>query len=160
MKRIFLLPFFVLGILLLAAPIFASAQNDSTQAVAVVVADLRLDQLSKKQAQINKLSAFKNSAGQYKGFRVMIINTNNRDLAYKMRSDILRYFPDKNVYLAYQAPYFKLKAGDFTKKEEAEKFKKELGRYFKESFFVISDIVKLSAEEEAKLLAEKESNQY
>lgn len=136
----------------------AFCQVDSS--LVTVDVDPRVDMLAKKQSQINKLSVYKNSAGQYKGYRVMIINTNNRDLAYKMRAEVLRYFPDKNVYMAYQAPYFKLKAGDFAKREEAEKFKKELSRYFKESFFVISDIVKLSAEDEAKLLAEKEEKQY
>lgn len=135
------------------------AQTDSTIRTVVVTADPRLELLSKKQSQINKLSSFKNSAGQYKGYRVMLVNTNNRDLAYKMRTDILRYFPDKNLYMSYQAPYFKLKAGDFTKREDAEKFRKELGKYFKESFFVISDIVKVTAEEEARLLAEKEKTQ-
>jgi SPOR domain len=125
-----------------------------------VEVDPRVYILAKKQSQINKLSVFKNSAGQFKGYRIMVLNTNNRDLAYKTRADILRYFPDKGVYMAYQAPYFKLKAGDFVKREEAEKFKKELSRYFKESLFVISDIVKLSPEEEAKLLEEKEMKQY
>jgi hypothetical protein len=137
----------------------ATAQTDSSMRTVIVSADPRLELLSKKQSQINKLSSFKNSAGQYKGYRVMIINTNNRDLAYKMRTDILRYFPDKNLYMSYQAPYFKLKAGDFTKREDAEKFRKELAKYFKESFFVISDIVKVTVEEEAKLLEEKEKNQ-
>jgi hypothetical protein len=90
----------------------------------------------------------------------MVLNTNNRDLAYKTRADILRYFPDKGVYMAYQAPYFKLKAGDFVKKEDAEKFRKELSRYFKEGLFVMNDIIKVSAEEEAKILAEKEEINY
>ncbi len=141
----------------LLLPATAQAQEDST--LVTLSVDPRVHWLAKKQSQINKLSAYKNSAGQYKGYRVMILNTNNRDQAYKMRADVLRYFPDKQVYMAYQAPYFKLKAGDFAKREEAEKFRKELSKYFKESFFVISDIVKLSAEDEAKLLAEIEGQQ-
>jgi hypothetical protein len=139
--------------LLLAAPVLA--QIDSS--VVTVTADPRIAWLAKKQSQINKLSGLKNSAGQWKGFRVMVANTNNRDTAYKKRADILRYFPDKAVYMAYQAPYFKLKAGDFVKREDAEKFRKELSKYLSGSLFVVPDIIKISAEEEARLLEEQEN---
>lgn len=142
----------VLG-LLLTAPLLA--QIDSS--IVTVTADPRIDWLAKKQSQINKLSGLKNSAGQWKGFRVMVANTNSRDVAYKTRADILRYFPDKAVYMAYQAPYFKLKAGDFVKREDAEKFRKELSKYLSGSLFVVADIIKISAEDEARLLAEQEN---
>jgi SPOR domain len=136
----------------------ALAQYDST--LVEISADYRLDLLAKKQAQINKVSVYKNSSGQWKGYRVMVLNTNNRDLAYKTRADILRFYPDKGVYMAYQAPYFKLKAGDFVKKEDAEKFRKELSKYFKDGLFVMNDIIKISSEDEAKILAEKEEKNY
>ncbi len=145
----------IIAFAFLACAFPLSAQVDSS--IVQVTADRRLAMLSAKQAQINKLSVYKNSAGQYKGFRVMVLNTNNRDLAYKTRADILRYFPNQGVYLSYQAPYFKLKAGDFVKREDAEKFRKELSKYFSESLFVVSDIVKISSEDEARLL--KESNE-
>lgn len=145
-------------LILFLSGICAKAQIDSS--LVVVNVDYRAELLAKKQSQINKLSVYKNSAGQYKGYRIMIINTNNRDLAYKMRGDVLKYFPNQAVYMAYQAPYFKLKAGDFIKREDAEKFRKELSKYFTESFFIISDIIKISAEEEARLLAEQEAKQY
>ena len=127
--------------------------NDSTSSVAVIK-DSRIDILTKKQAQINKTSVFKNSAGKYKGYRVMVISTNDRELAYKTRSDILRYFPDKGVYMGYQSPYFKLKAGDFIKKEDAEKFRKELSKFFSGSLFVMPDIIILRPEDEAWLMSE------
>lgn len=142
------------AIFLLMAYADGIAQYDST--LVEVDADPRLDMLVKKQAQINKVSIYKNSNGQWKGYRVMVLNTNSRDLAYKTRADILRYFPDKGVYMAYQAPYFKLKAGDFLKKEDAEKFRKELSRYIKDGLFVMNDIIKLSAEDEARILSEKD----
>jgi hypothetical protein len=144
----------VVAIFLLLACADGMAQYDST--LVEVAADPRLDMLVKKQAQINKVSIYKNSNGQWKGYRVMVLNTNSRDLAYKTRADILRYFPDKGVYMAYQAPYFKLKAGDFLKKEDAEKFKKELSRYIKDGLFVMNDIIKMSAEDEARILTEKD----
>jgi hypothetical protein len=130
------------------------AQADSLGTVEVVK-DYRVDLLVKKQSQINKLSEYKNSKGEYKGYRLMVLNTNNRDLAYKTRTEILRYFPDNNVYMAYQSPYFKIKVGDFLKKEDAEKFKKELSRVLPQnSVFVMQDIINVKPEEEARLLEE------
>jgi len=157
-ENIYLKKIFALALTVLLSHAYASAQYDST--LVEVSADPRLDMLAKKQAQINKVSIYKNSSGQWKGYRVMVLNTNNRDLAYKTRADILRYFPDKGVYMAYQAPYYKLKAGDFLKKEDAEKFKKDLSRYFKEGLFVMNDIIKVSAEDEAKILIEKDDKTY
>jgi len=130
------------------------AQVDSLRTVEVVK-DYRVDLLVKKQSQINKLSEYKNSKGEYKGYRLMVLNTNNRDLAYKTRTEILRYFPDNNVYMAYQSPYFKIKVGDFLKKEDAEKFKKELSRVLPQnSVFVMQDIINVKPEEETRLLEE------
>jgi hypothetical protein len=130
-----------------------NAQSDSLATV-TVVKDYRIDLLVKKQSQINKLSVYKNSKGEYKGYRLMVLNTNNRDLAYKTRTDILRYFPDNNVYMAYQSPYFKLKMGDFLKKEDAEKMKKELLKVLNQNVFVMQDIINLKPEEEARLIEE------
>jgi hypothetical protein len=130
------------------------AQTDSARVE--VIKDPRIDLLIKKQAQINKIAVYKNSRGEYKGFRLMIMNTNDRELAYKTRSDILRYYPEYNVYMAYQAPYFKIKMGDFIKRADAEKLKKEISGMFKQGTFVVQDIIKLSPEEEARLINEVE----
>jgi hypothetical protein len=123
------------------------------------IKDPRIDLLVKKQAQINKIAVYKNSRGEYKGFRLMIMNTNDRELAYKTRSDVLRYYPEYNVYMAYQSPYFKIKMGDFIKKADAEKLKKDISGMFKQGTFVIQDIIKLSPEDEARLLKEEEEEE-
>lgn len=152
MKKIFQSLLFAFILLLSATvnPVFS--QKDT--GVVEVIKDPRIDLLVKKQAQINKVSVYKNSRGEYKGYRIMILSTNNRDLAYKTRADMLRYFPDQNVYMGYQAPYFKLKLGDFLKRPEADAFKKELSMVYDQSTFVIQDIIKLTPEQEAKLIEE------
>jgi len=123
------------------------------------IKDSRIDLLVKKQAQINKLTVFKNSRGEFKGYRIMIMNTSDRELAYKTRADVLRYYPEYNVYMAYQSPYFKIKMGDFLKRADAEKLKKDLSGMFKQGTFVMQDIIKISPEEEARLLNEVEEEQ-
>ena len=114
MKRIVQPLLFVLILLLSVKinPVFS--QKDS--GVVEVIKDPRIDLLVKKQSQINKVAVYKNSRGEYKGYRLMILSTNNRDLAYKAKSDLLRYFPEQNVYMGYQSPYFKIKMGDFLKR--------------------------------------------
>ena len=129
------------------------AQMDSTSSIEFIK-DSRLDVLVKKQAQINKVSGFKSSTGQYKGFRIMVLNTNNRELAYSTKANLLQRYPDENVYMAYQSPYYKLKIGDFVKKEDAEKFKKQIVG-ISQSVFVIQDLIKIKPEDEARLLKEE-----
>jgi hypothetical protein len=124
-----------------------------------LIRDSRIDELTRKQFQINKvasdvsaLSRYKTSGGKYKGYRLMVLNTNNRELAYQTRGQLATRFPQHKVYLAYQAPYYKLKMGDFLEKSEAEAVKKQLTGTIKGGIFVVSDAVNLSPEEEEKLL--------
>jgi hypothetical protein len=57
--------------------------------------------------------------------------------------------------MAYQAPYFKLKMGDFIKREDAEKVRKQIPTRVSQSLFIIQDIIRIKPEDEAKLLAEE-----
>ncbi|HSK12730.1 MAG TPA: SPOR domain-containing protein, partial [Phnomibacter sp.] len=115
--------------------------------------------LTRKQHQINKvttdanaLAKYKTSGGKYKGYRLMVLNTNNRDLAYQTRGQLASRFPQHTLYLGYQAPYYKLKMGDFLEKNDAEALKKQLSGILKQGIFVIPDAVNLKPEEEEKLL--------
>lgn len=134
----------------------ALAQIDTPNIV--VHKDSRIDILLKKQANINKTAAMKTSNGQYKGYRIMVLNTNDRELAYKTKGQILTNFPDQQVYMSYQAPFFKLKVGDFLKRADAEDLRKDLGRLMPKGVFIISDVIKLKPEEEAKLLGADDVN--
>ena len=153
MKRLLQALPFVLILLLsvIVTPLIAQKDSGFVQ----VIKDPRIDLLVKKQAQINSIAVYKNSRGEFKGYRVMILSTNNRELAYQTRTDMLRNFPDKNVYMGYQAPYFKLKIGDFLKRADADSFKKELSSFYDQPTYVVQDIIHLSPEEEARLLEEK-----
>ncbi len=135
------------------------AQGTETEtATVVIVRDLRLDELANKQYQINKatgeggISKYKTSGGKFKGYRLMVINTNNRDLAYQTRGQLSSRFPQHKVYLAYQAPYYKLKMGDFLEKSDAEDLKKQLASIVKQGVFVVPDVINIRPEEEQKLI--------
>jgi hypothetical protein len=134
------------------------AQTDSGQSV-VMVYDSRLDELTQKQYQINKstnnlsaLSKYKTSGGKYKGYRVMVLNTNDREKAYQTRGQLATLFPQHSLYLGYQAPYYKLKMGDFLEKSDAEDLKKILSGIIKQGIFIVPEAINLKPEEEEKLI--------
>lgn len=90
-----------------------------------VYKDARLNILATKQAAAANGALGPRSA---KGYRLMIINTNDRDLAMKIRSQLLQRFPEQKIYMSFKPPYIQLKFGNFVEKEEAERYKTNIKR--------------------------------
>lgn len=112
---------------------------DTVGANVFVVKDSRLDLLVKKKAEINKKAT--DAKKPTKGFRIQVLNTTDRNQALATKSKLLTLYPDQKTYLMYQAPYFKIRIGNFVEKAEADDLKKELARMFPTGVFVIpSDI--------------------
>jgi len=107
----------------------------------IVVKDARLDMLSSKQAQINRRSAMMTSGGQYKGFRIQVLSSSNRDNAQKMKTDLMNKFPDYKSYILFQSPNFKVRIGNFLNREEAEKLRKLLNKYFPQGVYIVEDTI-------------------
>ncbi|MBY0480018.1 MAG: SPOR domain-containing protein [Chitinophagaceae bacterium] len=120
----------------------------------IVHKDARMDVLTAKQAQINKKSSFLTSTGQYKGYRVQVVSTSNRDQAFKIKGELLSRFPDQKTYALFQSPNFKVRIGNFLKKPDAEKFKLQLTKLYTTGVFVVEDAIDYSPtkEEEDQLL--------
>lgn len=114
---------------------FAFASNDTI----IVYKDARLEVLTQKQILINKHASMLTSNGQYKGFRVQVISTNNRDEAFKVKSDLLLNFPNQKCYIVFQTPNYKIRIGNFLKREEAENFRNQISKYFKQGIYVVED---------------------
>jgi len=113
----------------------------------VVIKDPRLDILSQKQALINKRTSALTSNGKVKGFRIQITSTNSRDQAFNVKALVLSKFPDQKVYTTYQAPLFKVRVGDFIKREEAEKYRKLMLSIFPTGLYVVEDVVEAILED-------------
>jgi len=146
MKRI------LFSLILLLTTAAAFAQDDSSGII--VHKDNRIETLLKKQADINRVAVFKTSNGQYKGYRIMVLNTNDRELAYKTKGQLLSRFPDNAVYMSYQAPFFKLKIGDFIKRDDADDLRKQLASMMPKGVFVVPDIITVKPEDEKKFIQE------
>ncbi|RFM34612.1 SPOR domain-containing protein [Chitinophaga silvisoli] len=126
----------------------ASAQDNTLTAANTggvkVVKDSRLDLLIKKQIYINTL-AIRNQPG----FRVQVISTNKRNEATDMKARVMQLYPDYRTYLDYQAPYFKVRVGDFKTRDEAADLREKLSSSFTGGVFVVPAIINLQPEKEA-----------
>ncbi|MFZ9386592.1 MAG: SPOR domain-containing protein [Chitinophagaceae bacterium] len=132
--------------ILFALPVFA--QTDTTAVPVVdsgtvkIYKDPRLDQLVNKQATINEVTS-RDARRTDKGFRLMIISTTSRDEAIAAKTKIYTYFPDLKAYLWYQSPYFRVKAGNFKERKEAEEYQKRLNVYFPRGVFIMKDVIEV-----------------
>jgi len=138
----------ILFISLLSISLSANGQADtlffhaSDSSTVVVHKDYRLDLLVKKQAQINEVTS-RDSRRTDKGFRLMIISTNNREEAIAAKTKVYTYFPELKAYLWYQSPYFRVKAGNFIDRKDAEAYRKRMNTYFPKGVFIMNDIVEV-----------------
>jgi hypothetical protein len=107
----------------------------------IVHKDSRLDILIAKQAASNKVSQRMTPNGQYKGYRLQIAATHNRDDAFNAKALFLQNFPDKPSYVSYQSPNFRVRVGDFVNKSDAEKFKADLIKIFTDGVDIVEDVI-------------------
>jgi hypothetical protein len=77
----------------------------------------------------------------FKGYRLQVLNTRSRDEAFKTKAMLLENFPNQKVYILYQAPYFKVRAGNFINRAEAENISKEISGYVSQPVYVVNDLV-------------------
>src|SRR3954471_3148783 len=116
-----------------------------SQDTIVVRKDNRLDILTAKQASLNKFASKFTSNGLYHGYRLQVLNTQSREQAYKLKAELLQHFPEQKSYVLYQAPYFKIRFGNFTDKAEALQYKKRLSSIYPQAIYVINDDVEYTS---------------
>jgi hypothetical protein len=128
--------------------ISASAQKDSTGVV--VHKDPRIDMLVKKQIEHNEVTT-RESRRFVQGFRILIMNTNDRNKATDAKTKMYQEFPDLRTYLQWQAPFFKLKVGDFKTRQEADEALEEIKRLFPTGIYVVRDIIEVNPDKSGEL---------
>jgi hypothetical protein len=142
--------------LLLVIPSKAAAQdslfiskNDSSHVS--IIKDNRIDGLIKRQIQVNEENS-RNARRIEKGFRLLVISTTLRHEALAAKTKVYSYFPELKAYLFHQSPYYKVKAGNFKDRKDAELYQRRLELLFPKGVFIINDLIevklKLPGEEE------------
>lgn len=119
-------------------------RNKADSNSVVIHKDPRIDLLVKKQATINEVTS-RDSRKTDKGFRLMIISTNSRDEAMAAKTKVYSFFPELKAYLWYQSPYFRVKAGNFKERKDAESYQRRLNNYFPKGVFIMKDVIEVKA---------------
>ncbi|MFM8806110.1 MAG: SPOR domain-containing protein [Sphingomonadales bacterium] len=116
--------------------------------------DPRIDWLIKKQIQVNEETS-RQARRQDKGFRLLVISTTLREEALAAKTKVYSYFPELKAYLFHQSPYYRVKAGNFKERKEAEQYQRRLELLFPKGVFIINDVIEVklkgSGEEDANL---------
>ncbi|WP_276481872.1 SPOR domain-containing protein [Paraflavitalea pollutisoli] len=134
MKQLFI----IIGLFISAN---ALAQTDTNSIV--VHKDPRIDLLVKKQIEINEITT-RNARRFVPGFRILVVSTNDRNKAMNAKSKLYQEMPEVPVYLMYQAPFYKLKAGNFRERKDADDFIVTLQRYFPSGVYVVRDTIEVN----------------
>ncbi len=110
-----------------------------------VFKDPRLDILAKKEAEFNA-----GGVRSAKGYRLFILKSNNREEVMKVRAQLMQVFPDQKPYMIFQAPFIKLKFGDFVEKADAEKYRLLImkGKIVTGNVYVIPEIVEVKPDKD------------
>ncbi|MEP6584640.1 MAG: SPOR domain-containing protein [Ginsengibacter sp.] len=106
---------------------FSQVADSVIENKVIIHADHRLAILARKESELNT-AILKSQARTAKGYRLMVLNTNDRDYALRVRTELLQKFPEQKPYMWFSNPYIKLKFGNFRTREEAEEYKKLISK--------------------------------
>ena len=121
-------------ILFVAMATIAFAQSSGSVNISQ---DDRIESLISKQRQLYKIDS------SFSGYRIHIfMEIGNEALkhAEEVKKQFEKAFPDIPIYLTYAEPYFRLRAGDFRNRVEAEKCLRRIKPRYKEAF-VTADMI-------------------
>ena len=142
--------FFILALLFFTVKVNAQASISKDTAILIgnitVFMDSRIELLAKKEAELNE--AIANGPKFAKGFRLMVLSTNDRTQAMNLRARLLQLFPEQKIYMSFQPPHIKVKLGNFIEKTEAEQYKKEiiLNKLVTTDIYLLPEIIEIKTE--------------
>ncbi|MBL7736328.1 MAG: SPOR domain-containing protein, partial [Chitinophagaceae bacterium] len=77
-------------------------------------------------------------------FRIQVISSNNRNKVVDAKTKVYREFPELKAYLMYQAPFFRLRVGNFKTREDAENYYRSIQRIFPEGVYIVPETIEVS----------------
>lgn len=121
-------------ILFLTFPLFSQVTDTGSL---VIICDPRIDLLVKTHKSIN------NQYPLIPGWRVQIFfesGTQSKILAKEVMNEFNEKFSDTKSYLIFVSPYYKVVAGDFRTRMDAEKFLDEIQKDYPSAFVTRDEI--------------------
>ncbi|MEQ1552807.1 MAG: hypothetical protein ABL929_01445 [Ferruginibacter sp.] len=82
------------------------------------------------------------------GYRLMVISTNDRDLAMRVRAKLYQIFPDQKQYMSFQMPNTKIKFGNFLDRGQADRVRKQIigMKLVNNNIYVVPETVEMKVE--------------
>lgn len=116
-------------------PIMVKAQ---TRGTVEVIKDPLIDTFAARRSSIkvSGTSSATTSSNSSYGYRVQIFNGPNRKEAYAAQERFQNEHPGMRTYISYPGPNYKVHAGDFRSRLEAEKIMQELRGSFTGLFII------------------------
>ncbi|MEP6611169.1 MAG: SPOR domain-containing protein, partial [Mucilaginibacter sp.] len=106
-----------------------------------VIKDPLIDTLMARRASLGAVKGIP-GAETGSGYRVQIFFGSSRQAAYDAQAKFNEEYPEYRTYVSYTEPNFKVRAGDFRTRLEAQKLAGEVRSMFT-SIFIISDRINL-----------------
>lgn len=144
MKKIFIL----IQVLFLSQLIFAQnfdAELEGVQdSLPKIISKLHLEQDSRLNTMVKRHIENNHKKNGVDGWRVEIFFSSDSDAKQKallVKQEFLSEYPEIEVHIKFNSPYFKVRVGDFRTRNEALKLRKKLMSKYPKSFEV-NDVIK------------------
>lgn len=98
--------------------------------------DPRLNTLVQKNREVNE-EVYLKTLRNMQGFRLQVINTNDRNSALSVKTRMLSDFPGEKTYFIYHSPYFKIQMGNFRTREDAEELMQQVKKIYPSGVFIV-----------------------
>lgn len=129
---------------------FCVAQSDTLKNI-TVTKDARIDLLLQKNKEINE-EVYLRTLKNMEGFRLQLINTNDRQKALDLKTKMMAEFPDEETYLIYHAPYYRMQMGNFRTRDQAAAFAEKIKGSFSGSVIIIPAKVVIKPAKDGEIL--------
>jgi hypothetical protein len=104
------------------------SQDKKENSGVVIIKDKKIDDLIKNKSNVRRVSTA--------GYRVQLFFSTDKDKVNEIRMKFIKKYPKMETYITFDAPNYILRVGDFTEKNDAERFKKEIFREYPENFII------------------------
>lgn len=142
----------LLSVFLAGSNLMLNAQSGSdTLSNIAIQQDPRVDILVKKNREINE-EIYLKTLRNMQGYRIQVINTNDRNKAIDIKTKLLNEFPSEKTYLIYHSPYFKIQIGNFLKREDADKLLNRIKKLYPTGVFIVPSRVEFKPSKDGELI--------
>ena len=126
---------------------FASFAFAQTGGKVIVVKDPLIDSIIARRIALNKEVTPNGSSIVVYGYRVQVFFGADRREAYDQQAKFKDLYPELNTYVSYTQPNYKVRAGDFRTRAEAQKLLNDLRSVFPTLFIFSERINPIKADE-------------